>query len=185
MGSMSKRDRRTPTHVAGLLLTAKRTNVRLCFVKPSAAVRDGCDNHTVPGGGIYQIGAKRFETPEEAFIREAHEEIGCPADNWRCFVRVGGPVVHLTGRGQRKVTQPFVGIVNQPYAQPRLPDEIAAVNWCDPTGWSEKLASMNEGKRQLVLHMMQHAASLGELFPCMRRSIRTFLAEHRSDYALA
>jgi ADP-ribose pyrophosphatase YjhB (NUDIX family) len=184
MGSLLKRERRTPTHVAGLLLTANRTDVRACFVKPTAAVRAGCNNHTVPGGGIHQIGAKRFESPEQALVREAGEEIGCPSDNWRCYIRVGGPVIHLTGRGEKKVTQPFVGIVHQPCSEPRLQDEIATVDWCDPTGWFEKLASMNEGKRQLVLHMMQHAASLGELFPCMRRSIRTFLAEHRSEFAL-
>jgi 8-oxo-dGTP pyrophosphatase MutT (NUDIX family) len=184
MGSLLKRERRTPTHVAGLLLTTNRTDVRACFVMPTAALRDGRGNHTVPGGGIHQTGAKRFETPEQALIREAYEEIGCPTDNWRCYLRIGEPVVHVTGRGEKKVTQSFVGIVYEPYSEPRLKDEITAVDWCEQTGWFEKLTSMNSGKRQLVLHMMQEAASLGELFPCMRRSIRTFLADYRSEFAL-
>jgi hypothetical protein len=178
MGSLTKRAHRTPTHVAGLLLTANRANVRACFVKPTAAVRDGRDNHTVPGGGIHQIGAKRFETPEQALLREAGEETGCPSDNWRYYTRIGEPIAYLTGRGEKKVTQLFVGIVYEPYFEPRLRDEIAAVDWCEPIDWFEKLASMNEGKRQLVLHMMHEAVSIGELFPCMRRAIRIFLGEN-------
>ncbi len=184
MGSMFKREHRTPTHVAGLLFAATRSRVQACFLKPAAAVLDGRENHTVLGGAIHQIGARRFEAPEAALLREAHEEMGCPADNWHRYLRIGEPVLHVTGQGEQKTTQLFTGIVYEPCFEPRFQDEIAEVAWCDPSGWFEKIASMNEGKQRMVLHMMREAASFRELFPCIRRSLRSFLDEYNSQSAM-
>ena len=175
MGWSEKRAACTPTHVAGLLFTASRDHVQACFVLPTAAVRDGKENLTVPGGGIHQISARRFEEPEDALIREVREETGCSTNNWCRLVSIGGRIARFTNRRERKVTQLFVGILYQPCFEPVLRDEIAAVHWCEPDAWSAKLASMNEGKRQLVLTMMGEAASCKELYPCMRRQAKRCL----------
>lgn len=177
MGWLEKREACTPTHVAGLLFTASGNYVQACFVLPVAAVRDGKRNHTLPGGGIHQTSARRFETPENALKREVREEIGCSEGNWDRFEPIGLPVERFTYQRQRKLTQPFVGILHQPCSEPTLRDEIAAVHWCEPDAWREALASMNEGKRQFVLAMMQEAVAVKVLFPCMRRALRGFLRE--------
>ncbi len=177
MGSLEKRAAQTPTHVAALLLTEVQRQPKLCFVLPAVAVIDGCDNHTLPGGGILQISVRRFETPAAALIRETREETGSPVENFNRYMHLGLPILHRTQTGKEKHIQPFAAVLHRPYDQPQRPDEIAAVKWCSPDDWTEMLATMNEGKRRLALGMMQEAVFLRELFPCMRRALRGFLHE--------
>lgn len=177
MGSLDKRAAQKPTHVAALLLAEVQRRPQLCFVLPTIAVIDGCDNHTLPGGGILQVGASRFETPEAALLRETQEETGSPQGNFKRHARLGLPILHRTHTGKAKHIQPFAAVLHQPYDQPLRPDEIAAVRWRGPDDWEAMLATMNEGKRRLVLDMMHEAAFLRVLFPCMRRALRGFLHE--------
>lgn len=182
MGSLAKRAAQKPTHVAALLLSEVQRRPQLCFVLPTIAVIDGRDNHTFPGGGIYQIGARWFETPEDALLRETKEETGSPPENFTRHARLGPPVLHRTNMGGVKHVQPFAGILRLPYDQPQRQDEIAAVRWCGLDDWEAMLATMNEGKRRLAFGMIREAAFLGELFPCMRRALRGFLHETNPQF---
>lgn len=180
MSWSTKREARNTTHVASLLLAEVRHEVNLCLVLPVAAQKEGHCNHTVPGGATHQLGSSEFETPEAAMLRENEEEIGSPPENMYKSSRIGEPLLHRTSKGKDKLIQPFVGILHEPFAQPKMINEIATVNWCKPGDWKHFIETMNEGKHQLVLAMMRRAAQEKILFPCMRRALRDFLS--KNDY---
>lgn len=176
MGCLEKRNLQKPSTVLAIVLAEVNRQPLMCFVEPTVAARDGRHNHTVPGGGIHQLSSCRFEEPEVAIVREIWEETGSPADNIYRLLAFGTTIFHTTGKGSKKYIQPFASILRKPYAEPKMTDEIANVNWCEPSDWSRMLATMNYGKQRLVLSMMYEASAMKELFPCMKRALREFVA---------
>ncbi len=169
--------RRGVTHVAGLFFATTGTDVRLCFALPTAAVRTGKGNHTIPGGRIHQLGARRFEHTHDAMLRELKEETGVGPETILSLCGVGAPVTHYPAQGGVKLVQGFVGLVSTPCDQPRLVGEIAAVAWPTRDAWLPTIRTMNEHKQALVLQLMERAMRVRQIYPCVRREVSRFLDE--------
>lgn len=184
MDHEAQRYARKVTHVlGGFFYLGQRGRIALCVVLPQAAVRAGQHNLTLPGGGINRRGRSRFEPVDAAMEREGCEEFGLDLNCLKLLSGVGGPVNHLTDAGLVKKVQLFAGVTTSKNTSPLWPHEIHEVYWVEPNRWASALRLMHPHKRQLVLQLLQGAATLSRMYPCVSRVIKSQLPSLRAVVA--
>lgn len=168
---------RCVSHVAGIFFCLAARQPRLCFVLPTAALRQQCKNRTLPAGRIHQVGRSSFEPVTVAMLREYREETGGTSDCVERLSGIGAPFTHKTGLGQDKFIQGFAGIVSEMHNCPRFRDEIAQVDWLPRDDWAETIATMNRGKQLLVYELLSGFCELSRMPENLKRHVRGFLQQ--------
>ena len=122
-------------------------STRVVLTRRSGGMRSHRGEVAFPGGRVDD-----GETPDQAALREAHEEIGLPP----LHVRIIGELEPLTTRVSNAAITPFVGIVDvlpllvpSPREVARIFD-VALLELADPICYREELWPVTEG------HMPMH-----------------------------